>query len=258
MPEITKVVPLDEALAALDSAEADADRTRRAEKWAEELKAQSGPGPRSIALDFYARVVHDVGRLAYDEALLPLRFGDSYSQPSESQRHRAEQEAQRNVDVLVVRQLKIYLRARDVQEIYADPDRMEQGRVWNAYLHQVDSICFTKGDKAPIFIARFLELVAARNDAEAYDDADGVRAAEARLDRLTAPVTYPRLPQAAWEQADLLPEGVRQEELDRLRQKYGDRPGTDAPTNGNGKTPRGRRRTMTPTQALSTREGART
>ena len=51
-------------------------------------------------------------------------------------------------------------------------------------------MAWSTGDKETAFIARFKALIADRNDAEAFGDAEGVRAAEARLFRLTG-VEYP-------------------------------------------------------------------
>jgi hypothetical protein len=247
--EITKVIPLEEALKAVDSAEADADRTRRAQKWAEELKAESGPGRRSIALDPYARVVFDAGTSALSEALEPFRYErNRFPTPTESEKRVAEQQVQRNVDALVVRQLKIYLRAADVREVYADPERMSHERVWNAYTRGVGAIAFTKGSGEAEFLRRWRDLLHARNDAEAYGD--DVRAIERRLDRLTAPVTYPQYPAAAWDAADTLPEADRQAEYDRLEQKYGPR---NATTNGTAVTKFRNRRETRPRAAMSSR-----
>jgi hypothetical protein len=235
----TTVPSLEEALAALDTPEADADLTRRAEKWAGELKAETGPGRRSISTDPYARVIYDAGGLELDKALLPLRFDGRFTYPSESEKRAAEQQAQRNVDALVVRQLKIYLRAADVRAIHEDPDRAEDKRVWQAYTKAVGAIAWAQGNKEADFIRRWRDLIAARNDAEEYDDLAAVRAITTRLYRLTG-VPYPQLPDAAWEAADNLPQSERQAELDRLEVKYGPR----IATNGNGVAkPRGRRQT---------------
>ena len=140
----------------------------------------------------------------------------------------------------MVRQLKIYLRAADVRAIYADPDRMEQERVWAAYARGIGAIAWRQGNKETEFVRRWRDLIAARTDAEEYDDEAAVRAIEGRLDRMTAPVMFPQYPAAAWEAADTPPEANRQVEYDRLEAKYGSR---HPSTNGTANKIRGRRQT---------------
>ena len=133
-------------------------------------------------------------------------------------------------------------------------DRMEADRIWRAYCRGVDALVFAQGSKGTAFLARWRALVSARNDAALFDDNAEVRSAEHKLERHTG-IPFPKLPGAAWAAADTLPEADREEEYARLRQKYGDRAGIDAPTNGNGEA-KGRRRTrpMGPAAAFTTRQ----
>ena len=161
---------------------------------------------------------------------------DGNLMPTESEVRAATATSDRNVLEVVARQQAIYRRADAVRAIHFDADRAEADRIWNGYLRQVDSVAFTHGNKVDSFAKRFWLLVAELEDAQAYDDDAGVRAGEARLFRHTGR-RWRQFPDAAWEQADLLPEAVRQEELDRLEAKYGPR----HPTNGTGGKTRGRR-----------------
>jgi hypothetical protein len=216
----TPPMPLDEALAAVDSPEAVGDRKRRAELRAAELKAESGPGIRSIALDGFARIIHEAGTVALAEA-------------------------RGKVDAVVVRRLEVYFRAEAIAAVYADPNRLESDRIWSAYAHQVSATArrLGSGGKGHIsedsFVQKFRGLIADRLDAANMGDEGEVRAIERKLDRLTG-LPYPQLPQAAWDAADLMRSTEREAEFDRLRKKYGDRPGTDAPTNGSTGKIRGR------------------
>jgi hypothetical protein len=242
--------PIEDELAALQSPAGVAARRKRCEQWADELRTASGPGRRPIATDPYARVVYAAGTAELSEALAPLRFDGSFIRPTESENRAAEQQAQRNVDALVVRQLEISEQARETQAVHNQPDRMEYARIWSAYARSVESLAFTKGRKEPEFVGRFQALMAERNDAESYDDEAAVRSVEARLDRLTAPVRFPQLPESAWRVADLLPTTDRQAELDRLDAKYGPR---NPSTNGTAVTKFRNRRETRPRSALNTR-----
>ena len=252
MREYITPIPLDEALAAVDSPEAVADRKKRAKKWAEQLEGRAR-----------GEMIFQSGTVEVSRALEPIyRSGTSTSfafgadpaarfpvQQSASADRSAEIEAGRNMDELVARQCEIYLRAEDVRAIYIDPDRYEDERIRQAYNSQVAAVAWSQGSKEASFVATFKELIAERRDAEAYGDNDGVRSAERRLERLTG-VPWPQLPGAAWDAADTLPETERQAEYDRLTEKYGPR---DAATNGAGTTSRRPRLSTRPMPALNTR-----
>ena len=75
--------------------------------------------------------------------------------PTESEKREAAEQANRNLRKLAIDQIKIRLRAADVQAVYADPDRMEADRIWNSYMVQVDSIAFARGNKVACLCARF-------------------------------------------------------------------------------------------------------
>jgi len=236
--EITKPIPLDEALAAIDTPEAVADRRNRAEKMAEQLEGRDR-----------GKVIWAAGTIELNKALSPLRFGGSLIRPNDAARRAAEIEAGRNVDALVARQCEITLRAADVAGVYSDPDRLECERIWQAYCKQVNAVAYREGNKIDAFIVRFKDLIATRNDAEAFGGAEGLRSAEARLQRLTG-VPYPQLPEAAWAAADELGLAERQDEYDRLEQKYGRR---HPAANGTGpKTTSRKRLTTRPMSALTT------
>ena len=233
MPD--RIVPLAEALVQLDSPAAVADRRKRAQKWAEELEG-----------DARGQMFMVAGWEAIERIRAPFRTQDRLYGGALAA---AEHEAGRIADTVVFEQCMIALRAQDVGAIYAEPERMSQERVWAAYTHAVGAMAWAQGNKEAEFTRRWRELIAARNDAEAYDDAAGIRSIEARLDKLTAPVKYPQYPQAGWEAADVLSPTARDQEYLRLEAKYGPR---NPSSNGIGKTPRGRRQTR-PMQALSTR-----
>ena len=203
-------IPLDEAIAQLDSPEAVADRRKRAARRAEALEG-----------DARGRVIYAAGTVELGKALYPLQ--GLHLSPSNAEVRAAEVEAGRGVDRLVLEQCMIHLRAEDMAEIYRDPDRMEQERIWQAYQLQVNAAAFQQGNKGDAWVARWREMVAARQDAESFGDSTA--AIDDRLLRLVG-VPYPQLPQAAWDTADLLPATERQLEYDRLTKKYG--PSTSA------------------------------
>ena len=61
MPSFKRSTPITEALARLDTPEAEAEFLRQGRQDAEELAAQSGPGRRSISLDPYVAAVFAAG-----------------------------------------------------------------------------------------------------------------------------------------------------------------------------------------------------
>jgi hypothetical protein len=251
-----KPVPLDEALAGIHSPEAVAARKREAATLAKKLKAESGPGRRSIALDTYARYVFIAGTVAVDVALTPTRLPDVTYSSSDTRpgvQHRiasltrdAEARADRNMEALVARQIEIDLEAQARSAVYNDPDRSEAERVWQPYANQVQAVAWRQGNKSDAFIKKWREQIDARNEAEedGYDAA--VRRIDARLLSLVG-VPHPVLPGAAWEAADMVPASERQQEYDRLEAKYGPR---NPKSNGAAKV--GRRRLSTrPMSALT-------
>ena len=248
MPSFKRSPAIQEALARLDTPESEAEFLRQGRQDAEELAAQSGPGRRSIAFDPYAMAAFVAGSGALSEATAPMKFGGNLGPPTESEQRAAAATADRNVLEVVARQQAIYRRADAVRAIHFDPDRAEADRIWNAYMRQINSVAFTHGNKVDAFARRFWVLVGELEDAQSYDDDAGVRAGEARLFRHTGR-RWPQLPEAAWVQADLLPEAVRQEELDRLEVKYGPRRPS---ANGTAGKTRGRRSSR-PMQALAIR-----
>ncbi len=213
MAENHKVVPLDEALKAVDSPEAVADRRKRAQKWAEELEGDARGHMFALA-----------GWEELNRIKEPFRYGGSPQVPTARERAAAEREAGRIADEVVLQQCMISLRARDVAAVYNDPARMAHEKVWNDYAKGVAAIAWSQGNKEADFVRRWRELIAARRDAEEYDDCGALRSIDARLQRLTG-LEYPVFPSA-----DTVPEADRT-------------PSTD----GTATKPKGRR-----TQALST------
>lgn len=204
----TKLVPLEQALKELDSPEAVTDRRARAAKRAKEL-----------AGDARGRVIWQAGSIELNKALHPLQRGLGWN-PSAAETRAAEVEAGHGVDKLVFEQCLIHLRAEDMRDIYADPDRMEAERIWNAYCHQVSAYAWQQGNQSDAWIARWQAMIADRAAAEQYGDPTG--AIDARLLRHVG-VPYPQLPQAAWDTADVLPAAERENEYARLERKYGPR-----------------------------------
>ncbi len=238
MREFSKVQPLEAALAAVDSPSAVADRRKRAQKWAEELEGRD----RGVMF-MYASPAE------WASIREPFRTPHIGTQLHGSSLADAERKAGRAADAVILNQCEIALRARDVAAVYADSDRLEDERVRALYNKSVTAAAWAQGNREAQFIARFAELIAARRDAEAFGDADGIRAAEARLNRLTG-VPYPTLPEAAWAAADEIPTlADRQAEYERLELKYGPR-NPDANDAGT-KTSR-KRMTTRPMSALTT------
>ena len=145
-------------------------------------------------------------------------------------------EAARRERLAVVAQIERQFRAQAIQAVYADPDRYEAERIWQAYNRAVAHIAWRQGDKEPQFVAKFTEPIQARTDAESEGDDAGIRLLDAQLLRLTG-VPFPRLPQAAWDAADTLPDSERELEYQRLTLKYG--PRTAPIGNGKGRRQRG-------------------
>jgi len=239
VPEYTRPIPLDEALAAIDSPSAVAGRKVRAQKWAKELE---GDARGSMFQRAGQNEIHGI----YE----PFR---TYNRLYGTELDAAEREAGRRADAIVLRECEIVLRAQDVAQIYADPDRAEAERVWQKYARGVGAIAWAQGNKEADFIRRWSDLIAARRDAESFDDAAAVRSIDARLLRLVG-IPHPVLPEAAWDAADELGLAERQDEYDRLEKKYpGTRPGTGtSSTNGIAKV-RTRRETRPPHSSPSGR-----
>lgn len=240
--------PIEDDLAVLHSPAATAERRKRCEKMRDELKAQSGPGRRSIALDPLAMLLHRAGTVAMSRALDPP-FHDIRTWSTGRERKAAEQQAQRNLEALILAELELRELASETQAVHNDPERVEYFRIWNAYARSVQSVARTKGNEAE-FVRRFQDLMAERHDAEEYDDEAAVRSVEGRLLRLVG-IPFPQLPDAAFEAAQTLPAAERAEELARLEQKYA--APTNATTNGTGTKTSRRRLTTRPMPALNTR-----
>jgi hypothetical protein len=141
----------------------------------------------------------------------------------------ANAEARRRFREVALKELVEQLRLIDAQRAEQDPDALEAERIWAAYLRAVSSVALRQGNKEDAFVKRWRELVADRAEAEAIDDAAGVRAAERRLDRHVG-IAYPRLPDAAWSTAKVLPPAEREAEYRRLEAKYGPRTETKKST----------------------------
>jgi len=213
-------------MAALDDAEFERQGRERAEK----LKAQfPAPGRQGIGTNAYARAAFEAGTFEMSKALAPLRYGGQYATPSAAERRAAEAAADENVLAVVAKQEAIHARAEAVHALYNAPERRSDETIWNTYTRGVSAVAFTKGTKEADFVRKFRDLIAALLDAGDYDDDAAACSIEARLDKLTAPVKYPVLPEAAWEAADTYPLADREAEYARLEAKYGAR---NAATNG--------------------------
>jgi hypothetical protein len=153
---LATVPTLEEAIAQLDSPEAVADRRKRALARAKPLEG-----------DTRGRVIWNAGTVELDKALSPLRRQQF---PTKAEVRAAEAEAGHGVDRLVLEQCIIHLRAEDMAEIYRDPDRMEQERIWQAYTTQVSALAFRQGNRSDEWVRRWQEMIAARHDAESFGD----------------------------------------------------------------------------------------
>jgi hypothetical protein len=150
-----------------------------------------------------------------------------------------EREAGRIADAVVVEQCVIQLRARDMADIYRDPERMSQERVWSAYERGVAAVAWAQGTKEAEFVAKWKRLIVSRLEAEEDDDDREVQRIDARLLTLVG-IPHPTYPEAAWTAADSYLDADRQAEYDRLEAKYGPR---NPSANGIGAKTRGRRET---------------
>ena len=138
------------------------------------------------------------GTVAMSRALDPP-FHDIRTWSTGRERKAAEQQAQRNLEALILAELELRELASETQAVHNDPERVEYFRIWNAYARSVQSVAKTKGNEAE-FVRRFQDLMAERHDAEEYDDEAAVRSVEGRLLRLVG-IPFPQLPDAAFEAA---------------------------------------------------------
>ena len=220
-----KLIPLEQAIAGLDSAEAISDRKRRAKQLAKDLVG-----------DARNQMIQTARRDDLQRAMAPIYRAANRENWHDSTRAlpmpEAEKEAGRNIDALMPRLCEEHLRRTDEAALYSDPDRLEEQRIWNDYTVQVSAYAWQQGNKSDDWVRRWREMVADRAAAEEYGDPTG--AIDARLLRhVGAP--YPVLPDAAWAAADSMA-GDRQVEYDRLTAKYGPRePITDAPPKRRGR-----------------------
>jgi hypothetical protein len=224
---MTTVVPLDEAIAALDTTEAVADRKRRAKEMAKKLVG-----------DERSQMISSASRDEIEKAQVPIRRAANSllpmtsDGPGQSVRD-AERGVGRNYDEICVRQCEIHLRRMDELAERNDLDRQEESRLWVEYTTQVGFVAQRQGNYEGAFIAKWKDLISAR--ADALEFGDSTAAIERRLERLTG-VPYPVLPDAAWASADLMSPALRQGEYDRLTNKYGERsPSTDTRTGRRGR-----------------------
>ena len=118
------VVPLDEALQALDTPEAVADRKKRAKRMAEHLVG-----------DARQAMIQTAGRDEIQKACVPIyRAANTRDWNTSGPRlsmHEAETEAGWNMDALVWRQCEEQLRREDEAAIRMDSDRQEESRIWS-------------------------------------------------------------------------------------------------------------------------------
>jgi len=220
----TKLIPLPDAIKALDSDESVLDRKRRAKQMA--LKIVGDERNAMIATasrDDLQRACEPIYRAANRE-----NWHDSnQARPMPE----AEKEAGRNIDALMPRLCEEHLRRTDEAALYRDPARLCQQRVWGSYTTQVSAVAWSQGNKSDTWIARWSSMVAERADLEEFGEPT------ASVDRRLlhhVGVPFPQMPEAAWEAADMLPATERQAEYDRLSAEWGPRepattPATDTP-----------------------------
>jgi hypothetical protein len=204
------LIPLSEALAAVDSPEAVSDRRKRARAWGRKLEGIER-----------GQMISRASRTDYENALAPHKHPDHrWGHASEAAERGAADECGRNFDELVARECEKILRDQDIAAVHNQPDRLEESRIWNLYTRNFAQVARMQGNKEHDFIRRWKDLIAARNDALEYGDSTA--AIEGRLERLVG-MPYPTLPEAAWNAAETLPTAEREIELVRLEQKYGPR-----------------------------------
>ena len=100
--------------------------------------------------------------------------------------------------------------------------------MWATYARGIGAIAWRQGNKETEFVRRWRDLIAARTDAEEYDDEAAVHAIEGRLDRMTTPLMSPQYPAAAWEAADTPPKPTDRSSTTASRPSTG--PGIHPPT----------------------------
>jgi hypothetical protein len=230
----TTPIPLEQALAELDSPEAVADRKKRAKQMALKVEGDERNG-----------IIRTARQGDLEQALAPIHVaaaargfhtsGRPVSMPD------AEREAGRNIDALMPRLCEEHLRRTDEAAIYRDPLRLRHQRVWNLYTSQVSQVAWRQGNKSDDWVRRWRQLVADRAAAEEYGDPTGQ--IDASLKRHVG-IDFPRFPEAAWAAVDTIPgEAERQAEMEALEQEY---PGTRPASAG------------TPTTEAPKRRGRRT
>lgn len=217
----TAPIPLEQAIAELDSPEAIADRRKRAKQMA--LKVEG---------DARDDLINSASREALERAFSPRKRGNQWERPSESEKRSIERQVTENFDALVVKLAEEELRRRDERALYADPRRLREQRVWNSYTSQVSAMAWRQGNQSDEWVRCWRQLIADRAAASSYGDPVG--AIDARL-RQHVGVDYPQMPQAAWAAVETIPGAAEREaELQALEELYpGTRPGTpttDAPT----------------------------
>jgi hypothetical protein len=207
----TTPIPLEQALAELDSAEAVADRKRRAKELAKKLVG-----------DERNAMIQTVGRDEIQKALAPVYLaaaargfhtsGKPVSMPQ------AEMEAGRNIDALMPRLCEEHLRRTDEADLYRDPVRLRHQRAWNLYASQVSQVAWRQGNKSDEWVRRWRQLLADRAAAEEYGDPTGQ--IDASLKRHIG-IDYSRFPEAFWAAVDTIPGAAeRQAEIEALEQAY--------------------------------------
>ena len=226
----TKLIPLQQAIAELDSPEAIADRKRRAKEMAKKLAGD----PRNA-------MIATASRDEIQNAVAPIYRAANRENWHDSSRARpmpeAEKEAGRNIDALMPKLCEEHLRRTDEQALYRDPARLCEQRVWGCYTSQVSAKAWAQGNGSDDWIARWRSMIGERADLEEFGDS--TTSVDARLLRHVG-VPFPRLPEAAWATVETIPGAAeRAAEIERLEQLYpGTRPGsppTDAPAKRRGR-----------------------
>jgi hypothetical protein len=212
----TAPIPLSQAIAELDSPEAIANRRKRAKEWAKKVTGHDR-----------GQLISTASREALQLALSPRnKYG--FTQPTEAEKREIERQVTANMDALVERMAAESLRRSDEAELYRDPRRLCEQRVWGCYTSQVSAKAWQQGSGSDAWIARWSAMIAERAELEEFGDS--TTSVDARLLRHVG-VPFPAMPLAAWEAADMLPATERQDEYDRLTALYGPREpvATDAP-----------------------------
>ena len=199
------VLTLDEALAAVDSPAAVAERHKQAEALVDDMLAH-----RPHEFYYSCRLLTITERNAVDQCLRTDhvdvlgadRIAKQYAEAARVEREGVIAQTE-SAPAPACKRSKASTRTR--------PGTRWKGSGWPTPT-AVQSVAWQQGNRSPDFTVKFRQLIQDRDTAEADGDDDEVRTAEARLFKLTG-IPFPKEPGCYWDAADTLPESSRQDDI---------------------------------------------